>query len=164
MWLEVLLLLLLEMTEPSRLRGQLIILESDISSAFHFWCGKGMFGSYILLSLIRFWTIVLFENYMFQNVSRSTLCWATIKCMAPSRIQSLVSMTSMTYGQFLCRVPLNPLKLPQVLAWALGKSLQWHWRLSSSRWGWMLRGVSAISCIILLVWQETILCISASGS
>ena len=43
------------------------------------------------------------------------------KCMAPSRIQSLVSMTSMTYGQFLCRVPLNPPEVTSGFGLSVGK-------------------------------------------
>ena len=39
---------------------------------------------------------------------------------------------SMTYSH----ISLSPPEV-EVLAWALGKRLQWHWRLSSSRWGWM---------------------------
>ena len=109
-------LLLLVMTEPFGLACLSDNLGFKNLISLHFCCGKGKFWNYIILSLSILLHNIFLENHMFQYMRGNH------KSIAQSRIY--------------CN-PWYPSEVIEVLAWALGKSLQWHWRLSSSRWGWM---------------------------
>ena len=100
MWLEVLLLLLLEMTESSRLAWSTnnLGIRYLISISLLVWEKLYTSQSYTLLNNRVTWKLHFSKRF------KKYLMLGYHKCMAPSRIQSLVSMTSMTYGHFGLKV------------------------------------------------------------